>query len=283
MNDCCVKSLDNAVLSVKKTALVGNFENENSLCVAQKVKDFLNSKGIVPVLQKTENLDGDTTFAIVVGGDGTILKAARFFSKFSVPVFGINMGRLGFLAQTSEENLENSLEKIFAGKFKIEDRLMLKASPGELCALNDIVIKGDNFSRTARLYVSINSKPVCNYIADGLIISTPTGSTAYNISAGGPILEPGMQAFIIVPICPHTLNSRPLVVPAGEKIEIVSADGNKKLNVSADGQNSLTVPENSVVKVCKHSNFAKLVLLDNSDFYSVLQKKLYWGLPGKKC
>lgn len=220
----------------------------------------------------------DITLAVVVGGDGTLLRAARFYAQYSIPVFGVNLGRLGFLAQSSLADIKNSIEKIVKNEVICEDRIMLSANPGRLTALNDIVIKSESFSRTARLFVSVNGNNVCEYLADGLIISTPTGSTAYNISAGGPILVPRLNAFVIVPICPHSLNARPLVIPSNEKIIISSSDNTKRLKISADGQNTYTVPICSNIVIRKHKNKAKLLLLDDKSFYSVLREKLYWGM-----
>ena len=173
-------------------------------------------------------------------------------------------------------------EKIIKGEVRCEERLMLSANPGKLTALNDIVIKNENFSRTARLFVKINGEPVCNYLADGIIVSTPTGSTAYNISAGGPILGPRVNAFIVIPVCPHSLNARPLVIPSNEKIEITSADNTKKLKISADGQTTFSVPENTAINIKKHRDKAILMCTNEQSFYSVLKQKLNWGIGNNR-
>ncbi len=269
-------------LSLKKAGVVYNPNSTGYEKAVDAIINCLKNFKIDYILCPIDNLDSIVTFAIVAGGDGTLLRAARFYAQFYVPVFGINLGRLGFLAQSSPDEINQSLKKIINGNFKCEERIMLSANPGRLSALNDIVIKNENFSRTARIFVSVNGDRICDYLADGIIISTPTGSTAYNISAGGPILVPRLNAFIIVPICPHSLNARPLVIPSNEKIEISSADNTKKLKISADGQNTFSVPEKAVITIKKHKNKAKLILLKDQSFYSILKQKLNWGISNNK-
>ncbi|MBQ7764102.1 NAD(+)/NADH kinase [bacterium] len=221
-------------------------------------------------LDSMENF-GD--FTLVIGGDGTILKAARFYSDTKTPVLGINLGRLGFLSQ--QESLSNLIEAVLEGEYYIEERMMLSAV-GRL-ALNDFVIKGCDSSRTSKIILEINDSIVCDYIADGLIISTPTGSTAYGLSAGGPVLYPTMEAIVIVPICPHTLNARPLVVPFSEKITIKTGD--KLLSVSVDGFEMSECTEKITIKTAPQK--AVLAFLDKGRFYSVLRNKLHWGISPK--
>ena len=161
---------------------------------------------------------------------------------------------------------------------------MLSACEGKILALNDIVIKGDTFSRTSKLFLSINGKVVCDYLADGIIISTPTGSTAYTLSAGGPVISPELESIVIVPICPHTLTSRPLVIPAEEKIEISGRINCSNLKISADGQNTLDINANDSIIIQKSNTKAKLVILEkeNNEFYSILRKKLQWGVAPER-
>ena len=273
---------DKDEFSLEKIGIVYNSNSNGYEKTVQEIKSELERHELNYVVTNIDSLDSTVTLAIVAGGDGTLLRAARFYAKFYIPVFGINLGRLGFLAQSSPNDIKNSIEKIINGDTKCEERLMLSATPGRLSALNDIVIKSENFSRTARLFVSVNGNTICNYMADGLIVSTPTGSTAYNISAGGPILVPRLNAFIIVPICPHSLNARPLVIPSNEKIEITSVDNTKKLKMSADGQTTYTVPENCNITIKRHKNKARLLLLNDQTFYSILKQKLYWGVPNNR-
>ena len=223
-------------------------------------------------LSKME-LFGD--FTIVIGGDGTLLKAARFYSERKIPVLGINIGRLGFLSQGVNAEINSILEVIKNNEYSIEERMMLSSM--DKLALNDFVIKGSDSSRTSKFYLEINGEEVCDYIADGLIVSTPTGSTAYGLSAGGPVVYPTMDAIIIVPICPHTLNARPLVVPATEEIRIKTAD--KLLSVSIDGFESIQCVDKITIK--SSSNKAVLAFLNKGRFYNVLRNKLHWGISPK--
>lgn len=276
------KKYEQQIISFDKIGIVYNSFSTGYESAVETIKTELEKSNVNYVVNPIDNMDNSVTFAVAIGGDGTLLRAARYYASFSVPVFGVNMGRLGFLAQSSLNEIGVSLQKILNGQYNCEERLMLSANPGRLSALNDIVIKSESFSRTARLFVSINGNNVCDYLADGLIISTPTGSTAYNISAGGPILVPRLNAFIIVPICPHSLNARPLVIPSNEKIVITSADNTKRLKIAADGQNLFSVPENSPITIRKHKNKAKILMLNDKSFYSVLKEKLYWGMTNSK-
>lgn len=263
------------MISFENTAIVYNKDVPESYRVAKKAAGLFDAKLVTP-----ETFCEDASFVVTVGGDGTILKAARFYAKSDVPIFGINLGRLGFLAQANPDELEWAVKKLKSGEYKIQNRMMLSAFNDRITALNDIVIKGDSFSRTSRLYMSINGKHVCDYLADGLIISTPTGSTAYTLSAGGPVISPGLGAVVIVPICPHTLTARPLVIPADEKIEVSSCDTCSGLKLSADGQKTIDVRSDEKIIIQKSSIQAKLVVLnrENNGFYGVLREKLQWGV-----
>lgn len=264
--------------SNKKLGIVYNPIVKNTSDVLQSLENLLTSKNLHFEKFPIDSLKAGVDFVFVIGGDGTLLKTARFYAKHFIPVFGINLGRLGFLSQTNESELTESIEKILNNKYKIEDRLMLISNDGAL-ALNDFVIKGASTSRTSRFYLSIDGKFVCDYLADGLIVSTPTGSTAYGLSAGGPVLSPGLDAFVVVPICPHTLTSRPLVIPSKEKITISTCDSCTSFIVVADGQDSFNV--NSKIDIEKSKFSAKLALLDTNEFYSVLRNKLHWGVAPK--
>lgn len=262
----------------KKFGIVYNPLVKNSAEVLQSLEDLLQSKNLQFEKFTIDSMGVGVDFVFVIGGDGTLLKAARFYSKEFTPVFGINLGRLGFLSQSKECDISESLDKILHNKYKIEDRLML-ISNDEVVALNDFVIKGSSTSRTSRFYVSIDGKFVCDYMADGLIVSTPTGSTAYGLSAGGPVLSPSLNAIVIVPICPHTLTARPLVIPSNEKITISTCDTCTSFVVVADGQYSYNV--NSKIEIEKSKFSAKLALLDDNEFYSVIRNKLHWGIAPK--
>ncbi len=242
---------------------------EQALLDVQKALDAYHIEYSVFDLENLKN-DGDMSF--VIGGDGTLLRAARFYSKYNKPVLGINMGRLGFLSQAGLSQISSVLDAVLSNHYMIEDRLMLES--GEYLALNDFVVKGCISGRTSKFFLEVNGKFVCDYIADGIIISTPTGSTAYGLSAGGPILYPELDALVIVPICPHTLNVRPLVVPSSELITVKTND--ELLSVSIDGFVTTNYVEKINIKTSPYK--AKLVFPEKNSFYSVLRNKLNWGV-----
>lgn len=270
------------MLSMKKFEKIGIVYKQdaaNVLAICEKIEKFFYSQQIVTKVADINNAVKDIDLAIIVGGDGTILRAARFYSPLNIPIFGINVGRLGFLAQLKVNEIETGLNKLISNDYKIDKRLML--SFGANNALNDIVVKSSNCSKTVEFMVCINGKPVCNYLADGIIVATPTGSTAYTLSAGGPVLEPSLQAIVLVPICPHTLNARPLVIPANETIEIRQKTSADAFCVYVDGQIDINCQKNVIIKKSEYE--AKILLLNkqsNPDdgFYTVLREKLNWGI-----
>ena len=268
------------LLSLKNIAIIYNEDVLESKDIALKVKTAFLQKGYNVLICTSSNYVESTDLAITVGGDGTLLKAARFYAQLDTPLLGINMGRLGFLAQSNPDEIDMLVSKIVNGEYKIQNRMILIALDEKINALNDIVIKGDSFSRTAKLYLSINDKVVCEYLADGIIVATPTGSTAYTLSAGGPVIVPEIDAMVIVPICPHTLTARPLVIPASESVKIFSCESCNKMRLSADGQNTVNIETNKHIEIKKSQVSAKLVILEKSDneFYSILRKKLQWGV-----
>ncbi|MBO6256862.1 NAD(+)/NADH kinase [bacterium] len=252
-------------------AICYNPEIKSAPLVVDKLKAILNSYGIEYSVFAADNLCDEFDFIFVIGGDGTILKAARYYSKNDVPVFWINLGHLGFLSQASESELETAINKIINKDYETESRIMLKC--GGYTALNDFVIKGAETSRAANFSLQINNKFVCEYFADGLIISTPTGSTAYGMASGGPILSPESDVIEIVPICPHTFAARPIVVPSDSVIKIIA--NNQKYSISADGQEFFTTDKD--IQIQKSNKCAKLVLLKDYDFFTILRNKLHWG------
>lgn len=294
-----VKSSNNKVLNLDKIGIICNTRHEHAEEVADKLEKLLNKNGFANI--STQRLAGkkgkfttdtDIGIAFIVGGDGTFLGAARYFSQYDIPLFGISTGRLGFLSQLRPAQLEEGVDKLLSGDFIIEERLMIKSEiEAEMetekrihTALNDVVIKGEEVSGTAQLFLYINGKQVCDYLADGLIISTPTGSTAYTLSAGGPVVTPGLEAFVIVPICPHSLTTRPILVPAHETIEVKVRIDSDYICVTSDGQESMKIDSRKTIRVMKNNHNAKLITLTGEDnaFYSVLRKKLHWGIAPYK-
>ena len=289
-----IKSTNNKILNLAQIGIIYNTDHKTAKSVAENLENILVSKGfsdikILAITGKQKNHEfayTDISMAFIVGGDGTFLGAARFFAPYDIPLFGINTGRLGFLSQLVPAELEKGIEKILAGKFSIEERLMIKSSTSAdesktKTALNDVVIKGGDVSRTMQLFLYINDKHVCDYIADGLIISTPTGSTAYTLSAGGPVVVPELEAFVIVPICPHTLTTRPIVIPSSENITVKINSEAESVYVTSDGQENIKISGNDSISVQKYEHKALLIQIEDkkeSGFYSILRKKLHWGV-----
>ena len=253
--------------------VVYNKNIPNSSDYLFEIEETLIQKKVEFKTFELDSMEDFGEFTIVLGGDGTILKSARYYSVSKIPVLGLNLGRLGFLSQ--QESIKNVVDSILEGNYYTEERMMLVSA--DKFALNDFVIKGCDSSRTSKFYLEINGKDVCDYIADGLIISTPTGSTAYGLSAGGPVIYPTMEAVSIVPICPHTLNARPLVVPASEFITVKTGD--RLLSVSVDGFESMNCVEKISIKTAPQK--ACLAFLDKGRFYNVLRNKLHWGISPK--
>ncbi|MDR7541279.1 MAG: NAD(+)/NADH kinase [Armatimonadota bacterium] len=221
---------------------------------------------------------------VVVGGDGTILRAARAGAVRGVPVLGVNVGGFGFLAEVGLQELPEALERLVAGRHAVEERMMLAAEvvrSGEVAerflALNDMVVTKSGYARLMPLRVCVNGEHLATYLADGLILSTPTGSTAYNLSAGGPILSPGVRAMVITPICPHTLTARPVVVDADDVATVEVASGVEGVLLTVDGQVGCPLRGGDVVQVRRAEERARLVRLKTPSFYELLRRKFAWG------
>lgn len=228
---------------------------------------------------------------ISLGGDGTILSTAHVVGRTQVPILGVKFGGLGFLVEIGPEELYSALENILAGKYEIQRRLVLEAKIQEgeeevsLFAMNDLVFdKGGHF-RLVRLQTHINSEFLNTYIADGLIVATPTGSTAYSLSAGGPILPPEMKAMVITPICPHSLSARPVVIPEEKIVTVEFINNDIDINLSADGQVIRKIRPGMPVRIRKadyHVNLVRLLDSTSNGFYDTLRAKLHWGEDVRK-
>ena len=220
--------------------------------------------------------------ALSIGGDGTLLGVCRRFSDQEVPVCGINLGTLGFLADIETHELESRLDKILIGEYKIENRLLiaayLKSESGEKHlgnAINDVVVSKGGVSRILKLGLHINQTHLMDYKADGLIVSSPTGSTAYSLSAGGPILNPTIKALILTPICAHTFQMRPLVVGENDEIRLEVANTHQDIIVTLDGQESFYIQPGDEIIVRKANHTAHIVKFEDKDYYKVLRNKLW--------
>lgn len=224
---------------------------------------------------------GHIRFVVSLGGDGTFLRAARLAASKDVPVLGIKLGGLGFLTEVPLISWQQALERLLDSRYNIEERMLLecRVNRGDRVvfsapALNDAVIHRGSCSRLLHLNISINHRYVGTYAADGLVISTPTGSTAYSLSSGGPIVHPAMSCFILTAICPHTLSARPLVIPATDVVTIAEvALGGISLNL--DGHVNFILEKEDRTQVCRAPRNARFVHLE-TDFYQIVREKLKW-------
>jgi len=255
-----------------KIAVVYNKNIKKSAEAINKIKSELINSSFEYSFLDIDKLSDGYDFVCAIGGDGTMLKASGFYAKSKTPVMGINLGRLGFLSLLAPENIKSIIDIIEKKDYVIQKRIMLQSS--DCTALNDFVIKGHSPVRTSKFNLYIDKKLVSEYIADGLIISTPTGSTAYGLSAGGPILYPDLDAIVIVPICAHTMTSRPLVIPDSSKITVKSVD--ELLDVSCDGHETIVKVNEVNIELSKYK--AYLAFPKNENFYSILRNKLHWGI-----
>ena len=227
--------------------------------------------------QSLQKLD----FAVSLGGDGTLLQMARYLAPLGVPAFGINFGKLGFLAEIDLRGMYKAISRLSQGNYTIETRSMLLASVlrddeviAQAHALNDHVLAKGMFSKLAHMMLFINGKLSGKYAADGLIIATATGSTAYSLSAGGPLVMPELDVSVITPVCAHSLANRALIIPMTEKIELKPVPGSEEMLLSADGENVIEVPNDTMVHIEKCPYDMKLVRLTSRDYYQTWQQKL---------
>ena len=234
--------------------------------------------------RKREELAGCTDLLIVLGGDGTLLSAARLAAERKVPILAVNLGGLGFLTTVSQDEIYSILEEIFSGKHRVSERVMLEAEivrAGAVVrrqiALNDAVLNKAALARIMDLELRVDGEYVTTYKADGLILSTPTGSTAYSLAAGGPIVYPIVEAFVVTPICPHTLTNRPLVIPDSATIEVDFKAGDDAVFLTLDGQVGIELVPGDHIRVHKAAEKLRLVRPAKKTYYQILRNKLKWG------
>ncbi len=282
---------------VRRIGMVLKLQDPRVRDVAADVIPWLQSRGVEVFLDHAPELPQPVSLKVVspqelpsrvdvlavLGGDGTMLHAARMVAESGVPIIGINLGSLGFLTDVNPEEMHAAFESLLAGDYHLEDRMLLEVEvskmgeePVRYLALNDAVINKGALARIIELEVSVNSQLVTVTRADGLIISTPTGSTGYSLSAGGPILYPTLTAFIITPICPHTLTNRPVVVPDGAVAGVCLRHGSD-VRLTMDGQIGMALRQGDCLKVRKAAPVLHLVQLKGSPFFRLLREKLKWG------
>lgn len=280
-----------------KIGIVPNHTKKNADVVLKRVVKFYQGKNVEIILPREsaekygyEQLGKDNFFAInmdlvvTIGGDGTLLNACRKVAVRNIPVCGINIGRLGFLADIELNELESKLTKIIENDYHIEERLMLVGivnRAGQMhcagTAINDVVVTKGGVSRMLNLGLSIDDSLVKNYQADGIIVSTATGSTAYSLSAGGPIINPRVKVLLITPICPHTLNARPMIIAEEEAVQIKVAASHRDIVLTFDGQDSCSILPDDEVIVRKSPIAAQIIKFSDTNYYQTMRTKLWRG------
>ena len=284
-------------MKIRKVGIIANIEKENIAGFAGALKKWLEDRKIKVSLEaniaaaiggsggfKIEDLASKVDLIAVLGGDGTMLRTARYVAQHPVPIVGINMGTFGYLTEVNLNETYAALELILKGDYLTEKRMMLDVKIrrgnkiiGSGIVLNDVVINRGNLSRIVELETSINNQYLTTYKSDGLIISTPTGSTAYSLSAGGPIVFPGKDLIIINPICPHTLTNRPVIFPETSDLQITLWSKESGATVTLDGQESYRISSGDVMTIRKSKHCTRLVLSPHRSYGEILRSKLGWG------
>ena len=247
---------------------------------------FTSSYQVVETTDIPSNID----LIIVVGGDGSMIQAAHSAMQHDIPILGINRGRLGFLTDIDPEHID-AIGKVINGEFKEERRFFINAeinsgtsTTHHLQALNDIVLFSGNKAQLIEFHTYVNQELLYHQRADGLIIATPTGSTAYALSGGGPILTPGLDAYVIVPMHPHTLSSRPIVIPATSEIKItIDASNTTPPQLSNDGKNSLSLAANSEITITQYKKTLRLIHPKSYSYFTTLREKLGWERQARRA
>ncbi len=278
---------------VRRVGIVARSASRDAIRTAAELADWLRRRDLEVAIDEVSlraldlagvqpfDAGGDYDLVVVLGGDGTLLSVGR---SVAVPLLGVNLGRLGFLTELSRADLYPSLVKILAGDYKVEERSLfdvtLRRSSGATSryrAFNDAVIAKSALAKIIELELKIGGRLVSRYRSDGLIISTPSGATAYNLSAGGPILFPGLPVAALTPLCPHTLSMRPIVVPDSELIEVTLETAGEEVFLTVDGQEGSSVGYRDTVQLMRSESTAKLVRMNHRTFYDSLREKLKWG------
>jgi len=282
----------------RKIGLIANFDKPASRAVVLRAAALIARSGrVVLAEQQTARMAGlscavfpdpaalarEAGLLLVFGGDGTMLRAVHELHGLDTPILGINVGRLGFLTAVSSNDLPDALEKIWQKDFVIESRPLIEAA-GEcrgkaiqMSAFNDIVISHGAVSRVIELDVSVDDQPLTRYRGDGLIVSSPTGSTAYSLSAGGPIISPEARVFAITPICPHAVSNRSVIIGSDSIVRVKLLSRQMETIIAADGQLQATLSADDAITIRRSRRSAKLLRLGGSSFFAAVRKKLHWS------
>ncbi|RBQ31374.1 NAD(+) kinase [Arcobacter sp. FW59] len=275
---------------IEKIGIVLRPESPELKDVYEKIEALFLQKNIAVILEDSsalmigkegisfDSLCNSVDFLVSVGGDGTLLGVVRRAFKYDLPVLGINLGTLGFLTDLSMEELPKFIDDLLVNDYKINSRMIIEGSikGKNFISFNDVVLSRKDLSTMLKVRAKIDNNEFNTYFGDGLIVSTPSGSTAYNLSAGGPIVYPLTEAFIITPIAPHSLTQRPIVVPADFEIEF-NVPNNSEAVIIVDGQEFYDLKENGSLKIKISTKKAKMLHKSSRDFFKVLSEKLRWG------
>lgn len=287
-----------------KLGIIPNTSKENIVEVVTLLIEKLEGRNFTPtfsnsfrklvlnnhLFEKCEFLSSEKIFTendliVSIGGDGTLLTASYDGRKYGTPLLGINFGKLGFLAEYEINNLDKLIDELEHGEYKIEERMTLcgecSSDDTSLFAINDIVVDRGHWPKMIEIELRIDDKHVSTFSADGIIISTPTGSTGYSLSVGGPIVNPLARAITISPVSPHTLTMRPLVIGDNQKIEVTVKSDHEKIHVSCDGQRVTHYASPKSFTIYNSDTPIKLLHTKSTSYYDILRKKLYWGIDAR--
>lgn len=281
---------------MKRIGIIAKTDKPQAVEISGKLINWLKGKGVEPVIDgelgsllgapegcARSEMAACSDMLLVLGGDGTLLSAARLAGTSGIPILGVNLGSLGFLTEITIDELYPSLESVLAGKFEIEERVMLSVrivrngdEIGSYTVLNDVVVSRGSTARIIDLETKVNGDYLTTYKADGLIVSTPTGSTAYSLSAGGPIIYPSLHVFTLTPICPHTLTNRPVII-SDDSLVTISLLSREDVLLTTDGISGPALHYGDTVKIGKAESTIKLIKSPYRNYYEVLRTKLKWG------
>ena len=280
------QEISESVNDVVQSFLSSKFSKESKFYVEKKLHDKLAFDGDLELISfnKSKDLDSSIDLLVSIGGDGTFLRTIEYVRDLNIPVMGINTGNLGFLATIKKENLDQAVEKIYNTKFKVENRSLIKVNSEEIglpkslfpYALNEISVVRKDTPSMINIKTSLDGNHLNSNWADGLIISTPTGSTGYSLSCGGPVISPSSGSLVLTPISPHNLNARPLVISDDTKIEL-SVSGREENHLLSIDSKIFTVQNQTKITIEKPNFDFKIAHFSNNNFYKTLKEKLLWG------
>jgi len=281
---------------MKKIGIIGKTGKQETIDIIRELAPWLREKGheVYVDIENAALLNVEGTprsqfpelveMIIVIGGDGTMISVARLAAEKGIPILGVNVGGLGFLTAVSRDDVRKVLERVLVDDCQVEERIMLTACVlrhseciAEFIVMNDVVVNKGALARIIDLETYVDNVYVSTFKADGLIVSTPTGSTAYALSAGGPILYPTINSIVIAPICPHTLTNRPIVLPDNVKVEIMLKSYNEDVFLTLDGQVGFSLRQNDIIEVRKSKHRSRLYVPCERDYFQIIRAKLRWG------